>query len=188
MRGFLKRIANPAPAAFHLTFFDPNDSRGPRVGPNSSSLHINNVSHHDGLITIAGTTIESLLELKQDTLREYAPLPRKTHNAAIYKDGIIYNDTASNRLVIADRKNRIKQCFAVPEYEPSTLSNAHLPNDHARQGFARGLCLYGDDVIIGGSSPSTVSAYSLATGRRINSVNLSKDVRNCIHGLEVWQG
>jgi hypothetical protein len=43
-------------------------------------------------------------------------------------------------------------------------------------------------VIIGGSSPSTVSAYSLATGRRINSVNLSKDVRNCIHGLEVWQG
>src|SRR5205814_2004977 len=63
MHGFLKRIANPAPAAFHLTFFDPNDSRGPRVGPNSSSLHINNVSHHDGLITIAGTTIESLLEL-----------------------------------------------------------------------------------------------------------------------------
>jgi hypothetical protein len=69
-----------------------------------------------------------------------------------------------------------------------TLSNAHLPNDHARQGFARGLCLYGDDVVIGGSSPSTVSAYSLATGRRISSINISKDIRNCIHGLEVRPG
>jgi len=115
-----------------------------------------------------------LLELKQKTLLEYAPLPRRTHNAAIYKDGIIYNDTGSNRLVIADRRNRIKQSFDVPKYEASTLSNAHLPNDHARQGFARGLCLYGDDVVIGGSSPSTVSAYSLATGRRISSINISK--------------
>ena len=97
-----------------ITFFDPNNTNGPRVGPDSGSLHINNVSQHDDLITISGTAIESLLELKQKTLLEYAPLPRKTHNAAIYKDGIIYNDTASNRLVIADRKNRIKQSFDVP--------------------------------------------------------------------------
>ena len=98
------------------------------------------------------------------------------------------NDTGSNRLVIADRRNRIKQSCDVPKYKPSTLSNALLPNDHARQGFARGLCLYGDDLVIGGSSPSTVSAYGLATGRRISSINISKDIRNCIHGLEVWPG
>ena len=186
MLSLFRRIANSASAAFQITFFDPNNTNGPRVGPDSGSLHINNVSQHDDLITISGTAIESLLELKQKTLLEYAPLPRRTHNAAIYKDGIIYNDTGSNRLVIADRKNRIKQSFDVPKYEPSTLSNAHLPDDHARQGFARGLCLYGDDVVIGGSSPSTVSAYSLATGRRISSINISKDIRNCIHGLEVW--
>jgi hypothetical protein len=48
------------------------------------------------------------------------------------------NDTGSNRLVIADRRNRIKQSCDVPKYKPSTLSNALLPNDHARQGFARG--------------------------------------------------
>src|SRR5437667_652870 len=40
-----------------------------------------------------------------------------------------------------------------------------------------GGSLYGDDVVIGGSSPSTVSAYSLATGRRISSINISKDIR-----------
>ena len=138
MLSLFRRIANSASAAFQIIFFDPNNTNGPRVGPDSGSLHINNVSQHDDLITISGTAIESLLELKQKTLLEYAPLPRKTHNAAIYKDGIIYNDTASNRLVIADRKNRIKQSFDVPKYELSTLSNAHLPDDHARQGFAPG--------------------------------------------------
>jgi len=105
MRSLFRRIANPASAAFQITFFDPNNTNGPRVGPDSGSLHINKVSQHDGLITISGTAIESLLELKQKTLLEYAPLPRRTHNAAIYKDGIIYNDTDSNRLVIADRRN-----------------------------------------------------------------------------------
>lgn len=42
------------------------------------------------------------------------------------------------------------------------------------RGSPGGLCLYGDDVVISGSSPSTVSAYSLATGRRISSINISK--------------
>jgi hypothetical protein len=56
------------------------------------------------------------------------------------------------------------------------------------RGSAWGLCLCGDNVAIGGSSPSTVSAYSLATGRRISSINISKDIRNCIHGFEAWSG
>lgn len=182
----LKRVGNAASTPFKISFFDPNDTKGPKVGPGSSNLHINNVSRHRDSVMISGTRIEGLLEVKEDTLREYAPLPRGTHNAAACKEGIIYNDTASNRLIIADSKNRVSQCFDVPEYDPATLSNAHLPNDHARQGFARGLCLFGDEVIIAGSSPSTVSAYSLATGKRISHVNISKDVRNCIHGLEVW--
>src|SRR5213082_344059 len=38
------------------------------------------------------------------------------------------------------------------------------------RGFAPGLCLYGDDVVIGGSFLSTVSAYSLAAGRRVSSI------------------
>src|SRR5205814_10134175 len=38
------------------------------------------------------------------------------------------NDTAANRRVIADRRNRITQSFDVPKYEPSSLSNKHLTN------------------------------------------------------------
>jgi hypothetical protein len=41
-------------------------------------------------------------------------------------------------------------------------------------------------VVAGGSSPSTVTLYDLAADERLLSVNLSRDVRNAIHGLEVW--
>jgi hypothetical protein len=41
-------------------------------------------------------------------------------------------------------------------------------------------------VVAGGSSPSTVTVYDLADNRRLLSVNLTMDVRNAIHGLEVW--
>src|SRR6266446_3085669 len=98
------------------------------------------------------------------------------------------NDTGSNRLVIADRKNRIKQSFDVPKYKPSDAIERAFAKQSRSAGVRPGLCLYGDDVVIGGSSPSTVSAYSLATGRRISSINISNDIRNCIHGLEVWPG
>jgi hypothetical protein len=41
-------------------------------------------------------------------------------------------------------------------------------------------------LIAAGSSPSTVSLYDLATGTDVMRVNFSQDVRNAIHGLEVW--
>jgi hypothetical protein len=173
-------------AKFRVTLFDPNRENGPTITSNSSDLHVNNVSRSNESIMISGTRIEALLALKGDTLHTYAPLPRGTHNASVYRDGVIYNDTASDRLVIADKDNRIKQTFTIPKYDLANLSHTDVPGDHARQGFGRGLCLYGEGIVIGGSSPSTISAYSLATGERIKQVNISKDIRNCIHGLELW--
>jgi hypothetical protein len=41
-------------------------------------------------------------------------------------------------------------------------------------------------VVAGGSSPSTISVYDLVKNERVLSVNLTMDVRNAIHGLEVW--
>ena len=77
--------------------------------------------------------------------------------------------------------------MAVPRYSPREILNAEFDDGHvARQGFARGLAVISDTVVAGGSSPSTVVVYDLAGNRRLVSVNLSMDVRNAIHGLEVW--
>jgi hypothetical protein len=56
----------------------------------------------------------------------------------------------------------------------------------ARQGFGRGLCPINERLLAAGSSPSTISVYDLEEGRRVGSVTLSMDVRNAIHGLEIW--
>ncbi len=75
----------------------------------------------------------------------------------------------------------------VPRYDPNALQNRDVDQSKvARQGFARGLCVLSDSLVAGGSSPSTVSVYDLAANQRLLSVNLTMDVRNAIHGLEVW--
>ncbi len=56
----------------------------------------------------------------------------------------------------------------------------------ARQGFARGLCVLNDTLVAGGSSPSTVTVYDLRANELLLSVNLTRDIRNAIHGLAVW--
>ncbi len=74
----------------------------------------------------------------------------------------------------------------IKRYDERELLNAHLPQDHARQAFGRGLCVLGEGLVAGGSSPATVSVYDLSTSRILKSINLTMDVRNTIHGLEVW--
>ena len=63
-----------------------------------------------------------------------------------------------------------------------------IPNDTrvARQAFGRGLCVIDDDRFAAGSSPSTVALHDLRPGNPARMVTLSHDVRNAIHGLEVW--
>jgi hypothetical protein len=48
------------------------------------------------------------------------------------------------------------------------------------------MCVLGDGLIAGGSSPATVSVYDLDNAKTLKAINLTMDVRNTIHGLEVW--
>jgi len=172
-----------ARAEYGVAAFEPNSGQGP---VSDGSLHMNNVTVHNDAIMVSGTRTDALFAIQNGGISRYGPLPRGTHNAAAFKDGVIYNDTASDRIVIADRANGNQRLFAVPKFSAAELTHTDIPNDHARQGFARGLCRHGDDLLIGGSSPSTISVYRISTGERVKSVNISKDIRNCIHGLEIW--
>jgi hypothetical protein len=46
------------------------------------------------------------------------------------------------------------------------------------------LAILGEGLIAGGSSPATVSVYD--TSEVVRTINLTMDVRNTIHSLEVW--
>ena len=41
-------------------------------------------------------------------------------------------------------------------------------------------------LVAAGSSPSTVTVFDLVSNQTVFSVNFSMDIRNAIHGLEVW--
>jgi hypothetical protein len=80
-----------------------------------------------------------------------------------------------------------KQAFKIVTYDDADIDFAGIDDSKvARQGFGRGLCLVGERFVAGGSSPSTISLYDLEANQKVESVNLTMDIRNAIHGLEPW--
>ena len=117
---------------------------------------------------------------------EVCTLPAGVHNARPFRDGVIFNDTASDCVRYVGRDGR-NQAFKIVTYDDGQLEFAGVDDSNiARQGFGRGLCPVNDRFVAGGSSPSTISLYDLEADTVVSSVNLTMDVRNAIHGLNMW--
>ena len=166
-----------------LTIFDPDGADGPSP---RDSAHLNNVFPQDGALYVGGMGLGNLWRISGDRISRYARIPYWNHNARPFRDGVILNWSAKDRVAFLGRNGQVRQSASVAHYDQAELENTSLPRDFARQGFARGLTLIGEDLVVGGSSPSTVTLYRLDPLRALTSVNVSKDVRNCVHGLEVW--
>ena len=117
---------------------------------------------------------------------EVCSLPLGTHNARPFREGVIFNDTASDSVRYVGRDGR-QQAFKVKRYPASEIQFSGIDDSKiARQAFGRGLCPVNNQLIAGGSSPSTISLYDLDANEVVGFVNLSMDIRNAIHGLEVF--
>ena len=164
--------------------FDPNSESGPAF---TNTLHINSIYVDDSGIYVSGLHTGALLYVDKDILvSELCSLPEGVHNARPYLDGVLFNDTKANclRFVGRDGKDRL---FKIPRFAEEEIINAGIDDSRvARQGFARGLCPLPDGLIAAGSSPSTISIYDFESAERVASVNLTMDIRNAIHGLEIW--
>jgi hypothetical protein len=179
---------------FHLTrqydrwaghTFDPRSHMGPTP---VNDYHINMV-HVDGTgIYLSGMRTNALLHIdKKMGVTEFCSLPAGVHNARPYRDGILFNDTESDCLRYVGRGDCESIAFKMPTYDEGEIEFAGIDDSKiARQGFGRGLCPVGDRFVAGGSSPSTISLYDLVSRQKVGSVNLTMDIRNAIHGLELW--
>jgi hypothetical protein len=165
-----------------LRVFDPNTNEGPAA---SNTCHINNVYYDNGVVFVSGTRCRHLLAINGQKLSSHARLPFRTHNARPFRDGVLMNDTRHDCVSYLDGGGRAIS-FPIKRYDERELLNSHLPQDNARQAFGRGLAILGEGLIAGGSSPATVSVYDLNTSEVVRTINLTMDVRNTIHGLEVW--
>ena len=164
--------------------FDPRTQGGPAF---VNSYHLNMVRVTADGIHFSGLNTQALLALSPDmTVAEVCNLPRGCHNAMPYRDGVIFNDTASDVVRYVGR-TQTATAVAVPVFPENELENLGVDDSRlARQGFGRGLCVLNEGLVAAGSSPSTISIINILEGTRLTAVNLTMDIRNAIHGLERW--
>jgi hypothetical protein len=164
--------------------FDPGSDTGPAA---VNDFHVNMVHVDDTGIYLSGLRTDALLYLNsQMQVSEVCTLPQGVHNARPWRDGVVFNDTASDVVRYVPR-NGEALAFRIARYDEALIGFAGIDDTKvARQAFGRGLCTVDDRFIVAGSSPSTISLYDLQNRQKVGSVNLSMDIRNAIHGLEVW--
>jgi hypothetical protein len=141
----------------------------------------------DSGIYLSGLRTDALLFLDHNwRVSEVCNLPPGTHNARPWQGGVVFNDTVADCVRYVPRQGQPK-AFRIARYDESEILYAGVDDSKvARQAFGRGLCTIGDRYIAAGSSPSTITLYDLERNQKVGSVNLSMDIRNAIHGLEVW--
>jgi len=157
-------------------------------GPQAFNEHHINMVHVDSTgIYLSGLRTEALLHINsRNEVNEVCSLPAGIHNAMPLNGGVIFNDTQSDCLRIVSRDG-VEQVFKIRQYEPDEIRYEGIDDSKiARQGFGRGLCIVDERFVVGGSSPSTVTLYDLMTNQVVASVNMTMDIRNAIHGLELW--
>jgi hypothetical protein len=164
--------------------FDPMVNGGP---PFSNNYHINMIHVAETGVYFSGLHTRALLRLSSDmSIAKVCSLPEGIHNARPFLEGVIFNDTKSD-VIRHVRRNSGSIALPVPVYNTEELQFHGVDDTKvARQSFGRGLCVVSDRLIAAGSSPSTISLYNVESKERIAAVNLTMDIRNAIHGLEVW--
>jgi hypothetical protein len=167
-----------------LRIFNPHSDEGPE---RSQTCHLNNVFGNDGVLFVSGTRCAHLLAININSLKlcSHARIPYGTHNTRPFGKGVLMNNTDHDRVSYVE-SGREKNSLPILRYDERELLNAHLPQKNARQAFGRGLCILGEELIAGGSSPATISVYDLNASSIVKTINLTMDVRKTIHGLEVW--
>lgn len=162
--------------------FDPQAREGPAPG---NRLHLNNVFCDGTGMFLSGLKTAGMMRYDGRSLVRVANLPRGIHNARPFGEGVLYNDTPADRVRLRTAGRDIS--FAVPAFDESGLTHTDLDDSRiARAGFGRGLCVLDGALVAAGSSPSTIALHDLEQVKTVSVVNLSPDVRNAIHGLEVW--
>lgn len=172
------------------TAYDPNGINGPGGAngpPARNQLHLNNIfADHTGMYASGMRTGGMLRINSQNEVAQLAELPNGVHNARPFGDGVLFNDTAADHVRYV-RRDGSEVRFAVPQFPEDELTHLDLGDEQvARQGFGRGLCVLNERLIAAGSSPSTISVCDLESGDYVLRVNFSQDIRNAVHGLEVW--
>jgi hypothetical protein len=163
--------------------YDPELPGGPAA---QDSTHINSVHVESGRIYVGGVMLNRLVAIEDGKASAFARLPRWTHNARPFRGGVLANFTGGDCIAWFSLDGEIRLSLPVPRYAPEQMTHTDLPSDFARQAFGRGLALIDENHLVGGSSPATLAVHRLDPPALVKTITVSFDVRNAVHGLEIW--
>jgi len=167
---------------FRIMKFDPLSTKGPK---NTNKIHLNSVTCDENGIYFSGRKVPFLFKIFRSQFGSVANIPLGTHNAQRFGSGIIYNDTEQDTVCFV--KNKTTLITQVPKYKSKDILNIDkYLTKVARPSFGRGMAIIDRSIIAAGSSPSTVAIHDMNNAKTIHQLTISMDVRNAIHGLEVW--
>ncbi len=170
--------------SFKASVYDSMGDDGPLL---LNKLHLNNVHTNKNGMYISGLKSGGMLHFNGEDVRMSVILPQGTHNAQPFRDGVLFNDSKADAVRYSSRSGEEDRALSIPTYDHDKIENHGIDDTKvARQGFGRGLCVINDRIVAAGSSPSTISLHDLQESKTLLSVNLSMDIRNAIHGLEIW--
>jgi len=169
---------------FKGSTYDPMGDEGPLL---LNKLHLNSVHANENGLYIAGAKSAGMLHFNGETVYVASTLPKGVHNAQPWRDGVLFNDSDAKAVRYASRSGEEDRAVKVPKYESTDDDSLGVEDSQAAgPDFARGLCAINDRVVAAGSSPATISVHDLQASRTLLSVNLSKDLRTAIHGIQIW--
>ena len=166
-----------------LIEFDPLKSGWPE---RKDMIHINNIWVQGDQILFSCYNANHLYCSDGKKVRKLIKIPYNTHNLQSFRDGYLSSSTGDFEFSYFGEYGEKLASLPVVEYLENEIEFGNLHDDIAKQSFARGLCVWGESIVIGGSSPATVTAYNIDEQKIVSSINITMDVRHAIHGLEVY--
>jgi hypothetical protein len=166
-----------------LRVFDPESDDGPEPG---DTAHPSFPWWDGERLLVAGGGLGHIYAVQRNRLRRVARIPYESHNAHPFRGGLLMNHSPTHRMMFTDMRGRIQRTWPVPRYPEDELEYANVPQDHAYQGFCRGIAHTDHGLIVQGSSPATINVFRWDPPELVKSVNVTMDVRNSVHGLEIW--
>lgn len=182
-KGLWKLFGMQRQPGFKVTRFDPNSVGGPRM---DDVLHLNSIYVTDGVLYLSTYRTKSLVAVNGNQVNTVSSIPERTHNVRKFRDGILFANTGDDEATYCDINGTVRNRFPAIKLSQDELKNADLPDHIARAGFVRGLTVFEDRYVIFGVSPAMILVYDIENAELIKSITLSRDVRNAVHGVEIY--
>ena len=158
----------------------------PKEKTENDNYHINSIFTNNGKVLVSGLSTP-LYEI--DSMKEVCKIPTlKTdgytvhsfvHNFYKYDDLTIANLTSLQALGISKNDADFSVC-KIPKAKKVTYHVDSIASNNWNRGLARK-----DNLLFIGSSPARILIYNLDTERFEKQIQIEKDIRHAIHGLEI---